>query len=157
VTSIRVPDWSDVSRLAELSRVLGYPVDLAVLAERLKCLRDRAEDTVLVAEVEGSIVGWVHGAEQELLESGRRCEILALVVDPTYRRRGIARALVSAVEDWAASRGIHQLTVRSNVTRPESHPFYQQLGYIRTKTQHTYRKELSVSGDRPLPRDDSST
>jgi hypothetical protein len=28
------------------------------------------------------------------------------------------------------------------VAREESHPFYQQLGYVRIKTQHVYRKPL---------------
>jgi hypothetical protein len=28
------------------------------------------------------------------------------------------------------------------VTRQESHPFYEQLGFLRTKTRHVYRKPL---------------
>jgi hypothetical protein len=28
------------------------------------------------------------------------------------------------------------------VTREESHPFYERLGYTRVKTQHAYRKRL---------------
>jgi hypothetical protein len=32
--------------------------------------------------------------------------------------------------------------VRSNVERVESHPFYEGIGYQRTKTSHIYRKEL---------------
>jgi len=114
--------------------------DAARLAERLLA---RVEDAVLVAEAESGVVGWVHGAEQDLLESGRRCEILGLVVDPAYRSHGVGRGLVTAVEQWAANRGLEQMTVRSNVARAESHPFYQRLGYIRTKTQHAYRKALS--------------
>jgi hypothetical protein len=34
------------------------------------------------------------------------------------------------------------MTVRSNVVRAESHPFYERLGYVRSKTQHAYRKHL---------------
>ena len=54
----------------------------------------------------------------------------------------MGRRLVAEVETWAAGRGIRQMAVRSNVTRVESHPFYEQLGYTRTKTQHAYRKRL---------------
>jgi GNAT superfamily N-acetyltransferase len=97
-----------------------------------------------VAEVPGSrVVGWVHGAEQELLESERRCEILGLVVDAEHRGRGIGRLLVAAVETWAEARGLGLVTVRSNVKRSESHPFYERLGYVKVKTQHAYRKRLS--------------
>jgi hypothetical protein len=37
------------------------------------------------------------------------------------------------------------MAVRSNVTRTESHPFYERLGYARVKTQHAYRKRLGLS------------
>jgi GNAT superfamily N-acetyltransferase len=143
VIVVRRAAAADVARLAELSEILGYPVPSSSLAPRLERLLARVEDAVLVAEAESGIVGWVHGAEQELLESGRRCEILGLVVDPAYRSHGVGRRLVTAVEQWAANRGLEQMTVRSNVARAESHPFYQRLGYIRTKTQHAYRKALS--------------
>jgi GNAT superfamily N-acetyltransferase len=133
----------DTARIAELSEILGYPVASSSLALRLERLSARAEDAVFVAEAESGVVGWVHGAEQELLESGRRCEILGLVVDPTHRSQGVGRLLVTAMEQWAASRGLEQMTVRSNVARAESHPFYQRLGYVRVKTQHAYRKALS--------------
>ena len=141
--ALRRATADDGARLAELSEILGYPVAWSTLAPRLERLLARAEDAVFVAEAESGVVGWVHGAEQELLESGRRCEILGLVVDPAYRSQGVGRRLVTAVEQWAANRGLEQMTVRSNVAREESHPFYQRLGYIRAKTQHAYRKALS--------------
>jgi GNAT superfamily N-acetyltransferase len=90
----------------------------------------------------GGVVGWIHGAEQELLDSGRRCEITGLVVDPPARGQGVGRRLVEAVEAWAAARGLGQLAVRSNIIRVESHPFYERLGFVRAKTQHAYRKQL---------------
>jgi hypothetical protein len=43
---------------------------------------------------------------------------------------------------WAAGRALDVITVRSNVARAESHPFYERLGYVRAKTQHAYRKHL---------------
>lgn len=135
---------TDSARLAELSGVLGYPTTYSSLAPRLNRLLARVEDAVFVAETESGVVGWIHGAEQELLESGMRCEILGLVVDPACRGQGVGSRLVDALEQWAASRGLKQMTVRSNVTRAESHPFYERLGYLRTKTQHTYRKALEV-------------
>ena len=140
---VRRATAADGPRLAELSEILGYPVASSTIAPRLGRLLARAEDAVLVAEAESGVVGWVHGAEHELLESGRSCEILGLVVDPAYRSQGVGRRLVTAVEQWAANRGLEQMTVRSNVARAESHPFYQRLGYIPTKTQHAYRKALS--------------
>jgi GNAT superfamily N-acetyltransferase len=145
--TIRNADPTDAPRLAELSEVLGYPASNAAIAQRLVHLLGRAEETVLVAQVaSGQVIGWVHGSEQELLESGRRCEILGLVVDAEHRGRGVGRQLIAAVEQWAVSRQLEQMAVRSNVLRAESHPFYERLGYVRIKTQHAYGKRLSGQG-----------
>jgi GNAT superfamily N-acetyltransferase len=147
----------DAPRLAQLSDALGYAVDPLIMAERLERLLGRAEDQVFVAEADTRVVGWIHCAEQELLEAGRRCEILGLIVDQAHRGQGVGRALVSAAEDWAVSRRLGQVSVRSNVVRIESHPFYERLGYVRAKTQHAYRKALSPGLGEPLPGDGSAT
>ncbi|HET6579231.1 MAG TPA: GNAT family N-acetyltransferase [Gemmatimonadales bacterium] len=141
---IRRAAIQDAVRLAELSSALGYPAAAETITARLERLLQRADDVIFVAEVPASrVVGWLHGAEQELLESGRRCEILGLVVDAAHRGRGIGRLLVAAVETWAGARGLALVAVRSNVKRSESHPFYERLGYVKVKTQHAYRKRLS--------------
>ena len=138
---IRAAVRADAGRLAELSGVLGYPASAEVVAARLERLAASAADLVLVAELPGGpVIGWLHASEQELLETGRRVEIVGLVVDAAHRGRGVGRRLIARVEDWAAGRGLDQLHVRSNVARTESHPFYERLGYVRVKTQHAYRK-----------------
>ena len=119
---------ADAARIAELSDVLGYPVEERTMAERLAHLLARDDNAVFVAVDGDATVGWAHAAEHELLEVGRLCEILGLVVDASARRSGAGRALVAAIEQFAASRGLRQVSVRSNVVRVESHPFYERLG-----------------------------
>ena len=134
----------DAGRIAELSGALGYPADAEALGARLKRLLARDGELVLVAEDDARrILGWAHAAERASVEAPARCELLGLVVDAGARRRGIARRLVAAVERWAADRGLERVVVRSNVARPESHPFYEGIGYTCTKTQHTYEKRTS--------------
>jgi len=140
--AVRRATMADAPRIAELSGVLGYPVERGVMAERLAHLVAREDNAVFAALDGDRIVGWIHGAEHELLEVGRLCEILGLVVDPSVRRVGAGSGLMAAVEQWAVSRGVTQVSVRSNVLRLESHPFYERLGYARLKTQHSYRKAL---------------
>jgi GNAT superfamily N-acetyltransferase len=140
--SIRGAVLTDASRLASLSETLGYPVAPSVLEERLRGVLARG-DLVLVAERgAGVVLGWVHASIQDPLESDRQCEILGLVVDAAHRGGGVGRRLVEAVEQWASQQAIDQMTVRSNVARAGSHPFYERLGYGRVKTQHVYRKRL---------------
>ena len=76
------------------------------------------------------------------LESGEFVEIVGLVVDAAARGHGVGRALVAEAEAWVLEQGFDAIRVRSNVARDASHPFYENLGFARIKTQHAYRKAL---------------
>ena len=78
----------------------------------------------------------------QLLESDYRVEIGGLIVDERWRRRGIGRQLVHAVQGWAVERGAVELSVRCREERTESHTFYESLSFRYTKTQRVYRKRL---------------
>jgi N-acetylglutamate synthase-like GNAT family acetyltransferase len=141
--TLRKAEPGDASRLAELSETLGYPVEPHVMRDRLKKIISKPDHAVFVAEMSPSLVaGWIHAAEQDILEAGLSCEILGLVVGADQRGRGIGRRLIERIEQWALERGLNQLSVRSNVNRTESHPFYERLGYTRVKTQHAYQKRI---------------
>jgi GNAT superfamily N-acetyltransferase len=89
------------------------------------------------------LLGWIAATVRLGLETGEKAEITGLVVGAAARRAGVGRALVGAVEAWAAQQGMGVIAVRSNVLRSESHPFYQNLGYRQRKTQHYYEKTLA--------------
>jgi GNAT superfamily N-acetyltransferase len=134
----------DAARMAALAGELGYPVDAATMAARLDTLLHREAHWIAVAAIDAGVAGWIALEQRELLLGGSRAEIMGLVVGAAGRRRGIGTALVRAAEHEAARRGLRALTVRSNAARTGSHPFYEQLGYARSKTQHVYVKTLSV-------------
>ena len=143
---IRPVTSEDAAAVAALSGQLGYPVAAEAIAARLERLLGRDDQLVLAAVADdGALAGWIHAAEQDLVETERRCEILGLVVDGRRRRSGVGRRLVAEAERWAASRGLRQMSVRSNVAREESHPFYEAQGYGRVKTQQVYRKPIGGS------------
>jgi GNAT superfamily N-acetyltransferase len=142
---IRKATAADAPAIAKLSGQLGYPVEAGVLAERLRRILPRDDHVVFVAET-AEVVGWIHAGQQEILEVGTLCEIWGLVVADGQRGKGVGRRLIEAVEDWARQRGLTDVSVRSNVIRPESHPFYERIGFARNKTQHAYRKRLDSSG-----------
>jgi GNAT superfamily N-acetyltransferase len=139
---IRRATVEDAAAMAALSAVLGYPVEADEFAARLARCVDARDDAVFVAADDGDVYGWIHGADHRLLDSGRQCEILTLIVDSRHRRSGIGQRLVGEIAGWASARGVPRLTVRSNVLRAESHPFYERVGFTRIKTQHVYRRDL---------------
>lgn len=141
---IRPAVASDAPEIARLTTELGYPSSADEIASRLAGLLGSDSCFIAVAEASSTLVGWVAAERRLLLESGERAELVGLVVDRAARRTGIGRALVAAAEQWAAARRLQVISVRSNVARAESHPFYERLGYHRIKTQHAYAKQLTV-------------
>jgi GNAT superfamily N-acetyltransferase len=141
---IRPARSDDAIAIASLAAQLGYSDEAPAILTRLRAALDRPEEhVVLVAEsTSGQVTGWIHACTRLTIESPLVVEIAGLVVDHGARRLGIGAALVTAVERWAADRGVPVLVVRSNVAREQSHPFYEHLGYVRAKTQHVYRKRL---------------
>jgi GNAT superfamily N-acetyltransferase len=139
---IRRAHVEDAAEVARLSGELGYPVSSADVALRLAELLRNERHHILVAADGGRLLAWLHVEHRLSLEGGDRAELVGLVVDAQARRRGIGRALVGAAESWGRARGLPSLLVRSNVARERSHPFYESLGYSRSKTQHVYTRKL---------------
>ena len=142
---IRCAQAADASEIARLSGELGYPNSPGDIAARLSVLLADADHFIAVAVGdEPRLCGWVAAERRLLLEYGERVELVGLVVGADARRTRLGSALVAQAEDWARSRGAGTIVVRSNTARVESHPFYEALGYVRTKTQHAYSKSLAV-------------
>lgn len=132
----------DAAGIATLATELGYPSAEDEMQRRIERLLRSDAYFLSVAEQDGRMIGWVAAERRLLLESGERAEIVGLIVTADARRTGTGLALVKAAEKWAAEQGMQTISVRSNVARLESHPFYETLGYVRTKTQHAYAKRL---------------
>lgn len=143
---IRPMTRSDATEVAELCAQLGYPAGEEQIARRFTDLEGDDNQGLFVAEEPGEgVVGWVHVFGSRLLEHDPVAEIGGLVVDGSWRGRGIGRALMEEAESWALERGHREVRVRSNVVRTEAHKFYGELGYTLVKTQHTLHKTLPAA------------
>jgi ribosomal protein S18 acetylase RimI-like enzyme len=80
--------------------------------------------TVLVAEADGKLVGSVFG-----VFDGWRANIYRLAVHPSYRRRGIARALVSEVQKQLIRQGAKRFAAIVEVDHPWAVGFWEAVGY----------------------------
>src|ERR1043166_8854328 len=83
---------------------------------------------VLVARVDGGIVGTVQIDLAVPPNQRHRAEVLKLLVHPTARRRGIARALMVAIERAAQAEGRTLLTL-DTWTGSAAENLYRSLGY----------------------------
>ena len=140
---IRAATPADAGSLARLSGQLGYPADLEMIARRLQDVVEHHAGMVMVAEVDGKVVGWAHASPQRRLEHDANAELAGLVVDESARGTGIGKALLHAAEAWAGEQGYPELVVRSNVIRERAHRFYLREGYAEKKRQAVFVKKLN--------------
>ncbi|HYL36991.1 MAG TPA: GNAT family N-acetyltransferase [Bryobacteraceae bacterium] len=85
---------------------------------------------VLVARGEGRILGTVQLDLATPPNQPHRAEVRKLLVHPSARRRGIARALMLAVEQQAREARRNLLTL-DTVTGGFAEPLYLSLGYVK--------------------------
>jgi GNAT superfamily N-acetyltransferase len=117
-----LPAASDAYRSASLSNagdrdnLLAHPEYLVLGPEGL------AEGRTYVAEEDGFLVGFA-----TWLEAGDVFELEDLFVDPGWRRRGIAAALVDRIAQVLRARGVQRLEVTAN---PHALGFYRAAGFI---------------------------
>jgi ribosomal protein S18 acetylase RimI-like enzyme len=99
---------------------------------------------ILVAELAGGgeRAGYVFATTQhDYFTREPHAHVEVLVVEPAAEGRGVARALMAAIEQWARDRGIGVITLNVFDRNTRARDLYDRLGYAR-ETIH-YRKALS--------------
>jgi len=87
----------------------------------------------LMAEAQGMLVGMASCHVQWLLHHAAPvAEIQEMYVDPTLRSQGIGNKLIEAIRHFAQARGAGQIEVTSNLTRLNTHRFYEREGFQKT-------------------------
>jgi GNAT superfamily N-acetyltransferase len=128
---------ADAPAVARLLDQLGYPTQPAAAASRLERL-GIVGDRVLVAEVEGEVVGLAHLQVTPAIERDRpAAKIGALVVDESRRGEGVGKALVEALDDEARARGCGLLFLTTSARRTDAHEFYRRVGLEETGKRFT--------------------
>jgi len=139
---IRRATPDDCQALSALSEQLGYQATEREIRNRLEDMLVREDQVVFVAEEENQVRGWIHGYFYRLFYEETSVEIGGLVVDKDYRKRGIGKELIKALENWARLKNCRIISLRSNIKRTEAHKFYRALGYNPVKTQYRFIKNL---------------
>ena len=76
--SIRPMNGADCAAVATLSGQLGYPASETEIRARFESITARSAGVVLVAENDGSLIGWIHAAISPVLEADLYGEICAV-------------------------------------------------------------------------------
>jgi GNAT superfamily N-acetyltransferase len=139
--TIRECEVSDYERIYHLNKTaLGYDYDPEKTKGRLAAILARKTDKIFVACVDGVVAGYVHAIDYECVYTDSLKNIMAIAVDEEYRCRGVGRALVTAVEDWARECGAQGVRLVSSMFREGAHAFYLRCGYHVRKTYKNFVK-----------------
>jgi len=129
---IRQAEESDVTSLAVLMNTLGYTMTVEEMAERFSNILLQPNYQTLVACYTNEVKGMIGASYHYFYEqNGIYVRVTALVTLPTYRRIGIGKALLEAVESWTKKIGATCILLNcgNREERKAAHDFYGARGF----------------------------
>ncbi|MGD2105872.1 MAG: GNAT family N-acetyltransferase [Anaerolineae bacterium] len=117
-----------------LPRRFRAPEDPARSREFLLNLIDDPAQGLVVAEVSGSLVGFVHVVLREtpdipIVVPRRYAAVENLGVKRGFQRSGIGRRLMREAHEWASAKGARSVELTVYAFNDSAMAFYRQLGY----------------------------
>lgn len=128
--TIRSAEPEDAESIANLLGELGYPNTSEFAKEKILAIAESEDDTLLVAETEGLIIGTTHLHIAEMVhERGKLARIMALIVTSKHQGHGVGKRLIATAESMAQNRGCSKIEVTSAIHRESARRFYEGLNY----------------------------
>jgi GNAT superfamily N-acetyltransferase len=124
--------------MLDLTERYGGPDDTPVRAAEF----DPPNGGFFVAYVEGEPVGC--GAWRSHDETGDVAEVKRVYVARHTRGQGLARRIMTAIEDDARAHGRTKIILETGTGQPEAIAMYEALGYERIEPFGYYRHEPGV-------------
>ena len=141
MSTVREAEDADEMAVYSLAVSFSFPVGTNRLAFH-KAWKKKINDAdcfVGLAEVEGSIVGYISGYVHTTLYADKPMAwIDEIFVREDMRKGGIGRSLMGEIARWATERGCRLLALASQ----ESAEFYHALGYEEDASRY-YKRDLS--------------
>ena len=141
--TIREATYQDVEAIACLNReAMGYDYPAEDTARKLAMILRSNRDKVFVAVMGNCIVGYIHANDYDVLYFPTMKNIMGIAVGSAYRRQGIGRMLLNAVECWAKETGAEGIRLVSGANRTDAHKFYIDCGFEGGKQQLNFKKHI---------------
>jgi GNAT superfamily N-acetyltransferase len=106
--------------------------DVGPYAAALREIDADPRNTVLVAEVEGEVVGMCQVIFFRHIHSqgGLCAEVESVHVAADWRSRGVGGVLLESAAERARAAGCYRVQLTSNKQRPDAHRFYLRHGFV---------------------------
>jgi GNAT superfamily N-acetyltransferase len=130
----------DAEALVALVGQLGYPTSADAVRERVERLSSSDTDRLVVAELDGEIVGLASlHTSLSIAYDSPAAKLSAIVVDERHRRGGIGQALVEEMEREAERQGCYLVFLTTAGRREGAHAFYERIGFEETGRRFSKR------------------
>ncbi len=136
--TIRPAKEDDIGEMSHLlSQLFSIETDFTPDEERqhrgLKLLLDTPGSLIIVAEEQGGIIGMATAqALVSTAEGGPVGLVEDVVVDISYRGRGIGGALLDHLQGWARDKGLSRLQLAADSWNSAALGFYARNGWSQT-------------------------
>ncbi|MEW6592105.1 MAG: ribosomal protein S18-alanine N-acetyltransferase [Candidatus Hadarchaeota archaeon] len=142
IRDARPEDMSEILAIEYKCFPDPYPLSL------LNRLHATHPDGFLVAEVGSKVIGYLIGA----VRWGPIGHILAIGVDPAFRRHGIGSAMVQKMIERFARKGARLVRLEARKSNFGAHQFYRRLGFKdRMEVPYYYEDgETALTMEMPL-------
>ena len=143
--TIREASHQDAEAIALLNReAMGYDYPAEDTARKLEIILRSDRDKVFVAVTGECVVGYIHANDYDVLYFPTMKNIMGIAVDSAYRRQGIGKLLLNAVEHWAKETGAEGIRLVSGANRTDAHQFYMDCGFEGGKKQLNFKKHMKT-------------
>ena len=143
MAKIRLANEQDAERILELAfqmhaesaRYSRYAIHDEQLEHLISVLIEQAQGCLLVAEVDGQIVGMLWGyMDVQFFSQVRIAKDFLLYIEPKRRKGRAAFQLVKRFEAWAFEAGAAEVNmgVSADIDNETAVKFYERLGYTPT-------------------------
>jgi len=116
----------------ELIKAIGETegIDIKLIAENCRNLLSEANSYILVAKIEGVVVGFINFTTRKtILHPGLSGLIDELIVAKSCRGKGIGRQLLSSAIEKSRQLGCCEVEVSTEKTNIKAREFYRQCGF----------------------------
>ncbi len=110
--------------------------------ERIRQTLARENQTILVAEDAGKLVGYISGSGGEYRRNAKTVHIVIGILQ-SYTGQGIGKRFFQALEEWASQRGMHRLELTVMKHNQRGIALYQRMGF---EVEGLKRDDLFVDG-----------
>ena len=139
-TIIRDATFDDLPARERLMCGLGYLNTIEEMKVRFENISGHPDYKTFLATNGESVIGMAGTVINHFYElNGKYVRIVAFVIDKSYRKKGIGKLLLQAVESWAKEIGATTVVLNCGMReeRRDAHEFYKNNGYLPKSTGYS--------------------